>query len=76
METTELIRYRRVLKRKNYSTHTVKNYANILDQFPLFEVTRMEIGAYVDHLLRKRRTPKTITCHLQNDPSVLRLSHE
>lgn len=71
METTELIRYRRALKRKNYSTHTVKSYVNILDQFmrsltvPLLEVTRKEIGAYVDHLLRKRRTPKTITCHLQ-----------
>jgi site-specific recombinase XerD len=71
METTELIRYRRALKRKNYSTHTVKSYINILDQFirwltvPLPEVTRKEIGAYVDHLLRKRRTPKTIICHLQ-----------
>jgi site-specific recombinase XerD len=71
MEGTELIRYRRALKRKNYSTHTVKSYVNILDQFirwltvPLSEVTRKDIGAYVDHLLRKRRTPKTITCHLQ-----------
>jgi len=71
MEPTELIRYRRALKRKNYSTHTVRSYVNILDQFirwltvPLSEVTRKEIGAYVDHLLRKRRTPKTITCHLQ-----------
>jgi len=71
METTELIHYRRALKRKNYSTHTVKTYMNILDQFmrwlsvPLAEVTRNEIGVYVDHLLRKRRTPKTITCHLQ-----------
>ncbi|HUL22668.1 MAG TPA: tyrosine-type recombinase/integrase [Thermodesulfobacteriota bacterium] len=71
MEPTELIRYRRSLKRKNYSVHTVKSYLNILDQFmrwltiPLAEVTRKEIGAYVDHLLRKRRTPKTITCHLQ-----------
>jgi site-specific recombinase XerD len=71
MEPTELIRYRRSLKRKNYSTHTVKSYVNILDQFirwltvPLTEVTRKEIGVYVDHLLRKRRTPKTITCHLQ-----------
>jgi site-specific recombinase XerD len=71
METTELIRYRRSLKRKNYSAHTVKSYVNILDQFmrwltvPLSEVTRKEIGVYVDHLLRKRRTPKTITCHLQ-----------
>jgi site-specific recombinase XerD len=71
METIELIRYRRALKRKNYSAHTVKTYVNILDQFtrwlkiPLSEVTRKEIGLYVDHLLRKRRTPKTITCHLQ-----------
>jgi len=71
METTELVRYRRSLKRKNYSTHTVKNYVNILDHFmrwlpvPLPEVTRKDIEVYVDHLLRKRRTPKTITCHLQ-----------
>jgi len=49
----------------------VKSYVNILDQFlrwltvPLSEVTRKDMGAYVDHLLRKRRTPKTITCHLQ-----------
>ena len=27
--------------------------------------TRKDIEAYVDQLLRKRRTPKTITCHLQ-----------
>jgi site-specific recombinase XerD len=71
METTELVRYRRALKRKSYSIHTVKSYVNILDQFfrwltvPLSEVTRNEMGAYVDYLLRKRRTPKTITCHLQ-----------
>src|SRR5512139_3314088 len=71
MEPIELVRYQRALKRKNYSAHTVKAYVNILDQFigwltvPLPEVTRQEIGAYVDHLLRKRRTPKTIMCHLQ-----------
>ena len=73
METTELLRYRRALKRKNYSAHTVKNYINIniINHFmrwltaPLSEVTRKEIGVYVDHLLRKRRSPKTITCHLQ-----------
>jgi site-specific recombinase XerD len=71
METTELVRYRRSLKRKNYSIHTVKNYMNILDHFmrwlmvPLGEVTRKEIGVYVDHLLRRGRRPKTITCHLQ-----------
>ncbi len=71
MEPTELIQYRRALKRKNYSVHTLKNYMTILGQFsrwlsvPLLEVTRKEIGLYVDHLLGKRRTPKSITCHLQ-----------
>jgi site-specific recombinase XerD len=71
METTELIRYRRALKRKNYSVHTLKSYMSILDHFmrrltvPLLEVTRKEIGLYVDDLIRERRRPKTITCHLQ-----------
>ena len=71
MENTELIRYRRALKRKNYSAHTLKSYLNILHHFqrwipvPLSEVTSKEVGLYVDHLLQKRRTPKTITCHLQ-----------
>jgi site-specific recombinase XerD len=71
METTELIRYRRALKRKNYSAHTLKSYMSILDHFmrrltvPLWEVSRKEIGLYVDDLIRERRRPKTITCHLQ-----------
>jgi site-specific recombinase XerD len=71
METTELIRYRRALKRKNYSAHTLKSYMSILEPFmrrltvPLLEVTRKEIGLYVDDLIRERRRPKTITCHLQ-----------
>jgi site-specific recombinase XerD len=71
MEAIELIRYRRSLRRKNYSSHTVKNYMNILQQFsghltvPLSLVTHRQIGAYVDHLLSHHRKPKTITCHLQ-----------
>ena len=69
METID--RFRRSLKRKNCSAHTVKTYMNILAHFtrwlaiPLTEVTRKEMGAYVDHLLEKRLSPKTITCHLQ-----------
>ena len=69
MEITE--RYRRSLKRKNLSAHTIKNYMNRIDHFtlwlhvPLEKTTRREIGAYVDHLLRKRHAPKTIICHLQ-----------
>jgi site-specific recombinase XerD len=71
MDNTELTRYRRALKRKNYSAHTLRSYMNILDHFvrwiplPLSTVTGKEVGFYVDHLLQKRRTPKTITCHLQ-----------
>jgi len=69
METID--RYRRCLKRRNFSPHTVKAYMNILSQFitwlviPLNEMTRKEIGSYVDHLMGKRLSPKTITCHLQ-----------
>ena len=79
MEITE--RYRRSLKRKNFSAHTIKNYMNRIDQFtlwlrvPLEKTTRREIGAYVDHLLRKRRAPKTIACHLQTPASLLRTPH-
>jgi site-specific recombinase XerD len=71
MEPTELISYRRSLRRKNCSSHTVKNYMNILKLFisrlnvSLPQVTHREIGAYVDYLLNRRRKPKTITCHLQ-----------
>jgi site-specific recombinase XerD len=69
MESIE--RYRRSLKRKNYSSVTLKNYLNRIERFvlwlnaPLTDTTRDTIGAYVDHLLRKRLCPKTIACHLQ-----------
>jgi len=69
METID--RYRRSLKRKNYSGHTVKTYLHILGHFTgwlnitLNEVTRKDMGSYVDHLLRKHLSPKTVICHLQ-----------
>src|SRR5208282_5527964 len=64
-------RYRRYLKRRNFSSHTVKSYMNKLTQFtgwlslPLNEVTRNDIGLYVDHLMGRRLSAKTVTCHLQ-----------
>jgi site-specific recombinase XerD len=64
-------RYHRSLKRKNYSPVTLKNYLNRIERFvlwlnvPVKDTTRDTIGAYVDHLLRKRLCPKTIACHLQ-----------
>jgi len=71
MGPTNLITgYRRFLKRRNYSAHTVKNYSNILGHFtnwlqvPIEQVTYKETGAYMDHLLRRRMKPKTINCHL------------
>lgn len=70
MGSTDLIgKYRRFLKRRNCSAHTVKNYINILGHFcawlqiPIEEVTTRETGAYMDHLLRSRKKPKTINCH-------------
>jgi site-specific recombinase XerD len=70
METTEPIaRYRRFLKRRNYSVHTVKNYINILGlfsawlQIPIERATSKETDAYMDYLLRRRKKPKTVNCH-------------
>ena len=71
MEPTDPIgRYRRLLKRRNCSAHTVKNYINILGHFSdwlqvaIEKVTTKETDAYMDHLLRRRKKPKTINCHL------------
>jgi len=70
MVPTELItKYRRSLKRRNYSSHTVKNYMNILDHFsawiqiPMEQATHKETEAYMDYLLRRRKKPKTINCY-------------
>lgn len=70
MEPTELIaKYRRFLKRRNYSVHTVRNYMHMLSQFcawmsvPLQQATFKETDAYMDYLLRRRKKPKTINCH-------------
>ena len=70
MQTVEwIVRYRRFLKRRNCSAHTVKNYMNILAYFtawektPLSKISHKEIGLYVEHLLKTRK-PKTINCHL------------
>ena len=49
METTELIRYRRSLKRKNYSAHTVNNYVNIIDQFMRWLTVRLSEVTRVDY---------------------------
>jgi site-specific recombinase XerD len=70
MEPTDAVaRYRRFLKRRNYSVHTMKNYINILSHFsvwlqvPIEQVTSKETDTYMDYLLRRRKKPKTINCH-------------
>lgn len=81
MEHTDLIaKYRRFIKRRNYSKHTVKNYVNILDHFiswlkiPIEQVTSKEADAYMDHLLRRRKKTKNHQLSFQLHPRFLRLS--
>jgi site-specific recombinase XerD len=68
--TYSIVNYRRFLKRKNYSGHTVKNYMNILKHFvlwldvPIEDATNKKLSDYIGYLLDKRLTPKTINCHL------------
>jgi site-specific recombinase XerD len=58
------------LKRRNYSPNTVKNYLNLIRHFviwvdvPVEEVTHATVSRYMDHLMKKRKTPKTINCHV------------
>jgi len=68
--TNVIINFRRHLKRRNYSAHTVKYYLNILKQFviwldvPLEQTTDKKIDAYIDHLHAKRMQPASINCYL------------
>lgn len=68
--TDSIVSYRRFLKRRNYSAHSIKNYMNILKQFvlwldvPLEKVSNQKVLCYIDRLLGKRLKPKTINCHL------------
>jgi site-specific recombinase XerD len=70
--TTALINYRRFLKRRNYSGHTLKHYMNTLKHFILWLDVRLEtvdhkkLLAYIDYLLDRGLQPKTINCHLDS----------
>ena len=65
-----IINYRRYMKLKNYSPHTIKNYMNMLKHFVVWmdvvleDVCPKKILEYIDWLLSKRLTAKTINCHL------------
>ncbi len=68
--TNSIVEYRRFLKRKNCSAHTVRSYLHALKLFvvwvnvPIEEVTYRKLMGYVDHLHARRLRPKTINCHL------------
>jgi site-specific recombinase XerD len=70
--TDSILHYRRFMKRRNYSAHTVKNYMSTLKHFvvwldvPIEQATPKKILAYIDHLLDKRLSPKTINCYLDS----------
>ena len=68
--TESVLNYRRYLKRKNYSPHTVKNYLHRLQRFftwlavPL-EMARPEnVNCYIDFLLGQQLSAHTINGHL------------
>ena len=70
--TNSIVNYRRHLKRRNYSAHTVKNYMNTFKHFvvwvdvPIEEVDNKKLLHYIDSLLDKGLKPKTINCHLDS----------
>jgi site-specific recombinase XerD len=68
--TNVIINFRRYLKRRNYSAHSVKYYLNILKHFvlwvdvPLEQVTAEKIEDYIDYLHQKRMQPASINCYV------------
>ena len=65
-----IVNFRRYLKRRNYSHHTVKYYLSILKQFvlwidvPIEQVTCEKIDDFIDYLHTKRMRPASINCYL------------
>ena len=65
-----IVNFRRYLKRRNYSPHTVKYYLNVIRQFvlwlnvPLEQVGVDKIEDYIDYLHQKRLQPASINLYL------------
>ena len=65
-----IINYRRYLKRRNYSAHTVKYYLNVIRQYvlwlnvPLERADGGKIEQYIDYLHQKRLQPASINLYL------------
>jgi site-specific recombinase XerD len=65
-----IVNFRRYLKRRNYSPHTVKYYLSVIKQFvlwldvPLEQVRTDKIEDYIDDLHQKRMQPASINLYL------------
>ncbi len=70
--TDAIINYRRFLKRRNCSRCTLRNYMSTLKHFviwvaePIEQVSSRSVLTFIDHLLAKRLSPKTINCYLDS----------
>jgi len=68
--THVIINFRRHLKRRNYSKHTIKYYLNIIKQYVIWVDVALELATpekvdmYIDYLLRKRMHPASINLYL------------
>jgi site-specific recombinase XerD len=80
--TDSIINFRRYLKRKNYSRCTVRDYMSTLKGFvlwvnvPIEKVDRGKVLSFIDHLLNKRLSPKSINCYLDSLRSFYRYLQE
>ena len=68
--TNVIINFRRYIKRRNYSPHTVKYYLSVIKQFvlwlnvPLEQVNVDKIEDYIDYLHQRRLQPASINLYL------------
>jgi len=68
--TNVIINFRRHIKRRNYSPHTVKYYLSVIRQFvlwlnvPLEQAGVDQIEDYIDYLHQKRLQPASINLYL------------
>ena len=79
--TAAILNYRRFLKRRNYSGHTIKNYMPTLKQFvvwvdvPIEEVNHKKLLVYLDHLLDRGLHAQNHQLPSGQHQGVLPLSH-
>jgi site-specific recombinase XerD len=68
--TNVIINFRRHIKRRNYSPHTVKYYLSVIKQFviwlnvPLEQADVYKIEQYIDYLHQKRMQPASINLYV------------